>query len=60
MSTKAFKYFHSGDQFSKAIGFVEDNISPFVEPGGEPINDTDEIWVINKRIRITIEIYEDE
>ena len=59
MSTKAFKYFHIGDEYSEVFYFVEDAISPFTEPGWEPSEPGDEI-LINKKIKITIEVYEDE
>jgi hypothetical protein len=59
MSKKSFKYLHKGDGYSNAIFFVENEIAPFVESGGEPGNSGDELWIINKKIRITIEVYED-
>ena len=59
MSKKEWKYFHKGDNIGDAQVFASKIIWQYAESDGSK-NPEDETHILTNKIKIVIEIYEDE
>jgi hypothetical protein len=60
MKKGAWKYFRPGDDYADFMAFIDKYVGPLVEPNTDITDPADETWTFKKKIRIVIDIFDEE